>query len=687
MKKISTKIITAIVFFCVVTSVIITGTTNIMSRKTMRIEAEHNLLSISKNNAQSVDQGLISTKETVDNIANIVSTTIDTTQMTEDDKYITNYTQSLIPFFQKTINEKNNLLGVALIINPELTNKANQVIFERNTNNKEVTQLQKFKKEEFYESNPDMSWYYNPIKNKDAIWSDPHSDKSSASMRIAYTKPIYKGNVLIGVVALDLFFDDYKNMINDVSVYKNGHAFLLNKDANYLVDKNYTSENNVKEILGKDIDVISSKEGIQDYESNGKKSILAYSKLQNGNIMVITAEESDIFSQINESIIISIIITIVVCIIISILALIMGKRISDPIVFITKLVNKTSELDFRENNEFSKINNFKDETGIIGQSVMNLRSTIKSTLIDIKGCSDETFKHSNDLNVITEELRESVTSINQAVLELAKGAEEQADEAQIGSEKLDNLTEKVENMIKIANEFKEQFSKAKNENDKGIASIDKLMNKIEATTEIGNKTNKNVNQLAEKSILIGEIILAIESISKQTNLLALNAAIEAARAGEAGKGFGVVADEIRKLSEQTADATKKIEVIINEIRLEIENTKTNMGKSTTTLNEVNDSMNESKNAFNDIKVSFDTMTGKVVNLIENIDEAASSKEAVIASMQGIIAVCEESAAATEEVSATVHEQLTSVENVNNASEELKSVVEDLENMVCKFIIE
>jgi len=687
MKKISTKIIAAIVFFCLVTSVIITGTTNIMSRNTMRREAENNLLNISRTNMLTVDQGLISTKETVDNIANIVSTTIDTTQMTGDDKYINNYTQSLIPFVKKTIVEKKGLLGVALIINPELTSNANQVIFERNPETKEVTQLQKFKKEEFYENNPQMSWYYNSIKNKDAIWSDPHSDRSSASMRIAYTKPVYKENVLIGVVAVDLFFDDYKNMINEVSVYKNGYAFLLNKDANYLVDKNYTSENNVKEILGKDIDVTSSKEGIQNYENNDKKSILAYSKLQNGNIMVITAEESDIFSQINKSTNLSIIITIVVCIIISILALLIGKKISDPIVFITKLVNKISELDFRGNNEISKINNFKDETGIIGESVLNLRSTIKSTLIDIKGYSDETFKHSNNLNVITEELRESVTSINQAVLELAKGAEEQTSEAQRGSEKLDDLTEKVENMIKITNEFNEQFSKAKNENDKGIESIDNLKDKIEATTKIGYKTNENVNELAKKSTLIGEIVLAIDSISQQTNLLALNAAIEAARAGEAGKGFGVVADEIRKLSEQTADATKKIEVIINEIRFEIENTKTNMDKSTYTINEVNDSMNQSKKAFNDIKTSFETMTGKVVNLIENIDEAASSKEAVVASMQGIIAVCEESAAATEEVSATVHEQLSSVENINNASEELKDVVENLENMVSKFIIE
>ena len=89
-------------------------------------------------------------------------------------------------------------------------------------------------------------------------------------------------------------------MINDITIYDNGYASLLNKDGNFLVDTTYSTENNFKDIYN--IDLISdSKDGIEYYSNNGHKSILGYSKLTNGNIMVITAEEDDIFKQIKNN--------------------------------------------------------------------------------------------------------------------------------------------------------------------------------------------------------------------------------------------------------------------------------------------------------------------------------------------------------------------------------------------------
>ncbi len=360
-----------------------------------------------------------------------------------------------------------------------------------------------------------MQWYYNITEAKEGIWSDPHVDNgkdiNTASSRIAFSKPIYIDDKLIGIVAVDLFFDDYINNINNVSVFNNGYAFLLNSNGNYLVDKVHKDTENIKDVIP-NIDVFSNKEGTYAY-NDGQDNILAYSKLKNGNIMVITAQETDIFAKMNKGILLSVVLTVVVCVIVSFFALILSKKISNPIVFITELINTTAGLDFRENNKFLKINSYTDETGIIGKSVLNLREIIKEVLIDIKKSSNETADNVKNLSSTTQVLEESADAINLAVLELAKGAEEQAAEAQISSEKLSHLSEKIENISAIMKIFEEKFELSRKENNEGIDSINNLMKKIQSTTEIGYKTNENVNLLAQKSGAINEIVSTIHYIA------------------------------------------------------------------------------------------------------------------------------------------------------------------------------
>ena len=684
MRKIANKIIITVVSFCLIIALPITLISAKMNKGAMQAEAQENMLNLASYNAQKIDEGLIETKNIVDNIVNTISSSIDINEIS--DEYLDNALKYLDEFSQTTLENRQDCLGVAVVANPELTENLHQIIYEKDINTKQISKVDKFQKEEFYESNPDMSWYYNAVKN-DAVWSDPHTDRSSSSMRIAYTRPVYINNTLVAVVAVDLFFDSYKNMINNISVYNYGYAFLLNSEVKYLVDKTYSEENSINEVLNGKVDVLSNERGIQTYKLDGKENILAYSKLKNGNIMVITAEKSDIFSKINQITIILFILSFGVIVVMSILAFIIGKKISSPILLINNIVNEISKLDFREKEEEAQISKLNDETLIIGQSVLNLRNTVKNTLIDVKSVCSQTYDSSNKFEELTEELKESIISINQAVLELAKGAEEQADEAQTGSEKLEYFKNIIDELIMLVNDFTEKFIKSKEENNQVLEDIEILMNKIEETTQMSNQTNKNVNKLDESSKQIGLIVDTINEIAEQTNLLALNAAIEAARAGEAGKGFGVVADEIRKLSEETGSATKKIEAIINEIKSEIYNTKNNIDKSMININEVNTSMSNSQDVFTGIKDSFESMTQQVTSLINNIDKIEESKEVAVSAIQGIIAVCEESSAATEEVSATVHEQLNTVDNVYSSSAELKKLVENLEGSINKFIIE
>lgn len=684
MKKISSKVMFSIIFCCIVTSIIITTTNTIKSKSLLKEQATNNLELLSKTNASSIDEVLNKTMNYANSIDLLVSNVFDESKLDKNDKYITDFTNMLDPYIKNIAKDYNDALGVALIINPELTDKAHQIIYERDTLGGPLVKKNKFTKDQFKPDAPDMQWYYNPINSKSPIWSDAHTDAHSSNMRMSYTMPIYSNNKLIGVIAIDLFFDKFKEMIDNVKVFDDGYAFLTNKDLNFIVNKNAKPGESLNSTLGIDLKIGDKTTGTEEVKANGKKAIISYTKLTNGNIMAIIAHESDIFSSINKGIFINIIITIFICIIVAIIALYISRKITDPINFLSTLVNTTANLDLTDRDEYNNYKFPEDETGVMGKAVLHLRSVLKESMTNIKECSDNTFSQAESLNSITQDLKESSVSINQTVMELANGAQEQASEAQKGSEMLAELASRVDSAVNSVETIKNDLNTVIEFNNNGGEAMKDLVSKLDLTTSMGIATTENVKILAEKSKSIGNIVVAINSISEQTNLLSLNAAIEAARAGEAGKGFGVVAEEIRKLSEETSRSTNEIEVIINDICKNIDNIEKVIGDSNDTIKEANISMDVSSKVFDDLSNSFKSMASKIITLAKDMDNIESSKADVLNSIEGITAICEESAAATEEISATIHSQAESVDTVSNASEILINITENLEENVNKF---
>ena len=132
MRKISTKILTAIIISCVVTSILITGISSAMSKRTVKAESESNILNMAKTNAKEINEGLVSTKNFVENIEVLMETTLDLDKLSNDENYASSYLESFDGFISQTVNNNEKFLGCAVFINPELTTEANQVIYERN---------------------------------------------------------------------------------------------------------------------------------------------------------------------------------------------------------------------------------------------------------------------------------------------------------------------------------------------------------------------------------------------------------------------------------------------------------------------------------------------------------------------------------------------------------------------------
>lgn len=366
------------------------------------------------------------------------------------------------------------------------------------------------------------------------------------------------------------------------------------------------------------------------------------------------------------------------------LAFYLGKVITKPLLLITKLINKTEKLDLTYDESFEEIKGFKDETGIIGEAVINLRKELSQILTELSADSDQVLKHSEDLANVTTETVKTIEAVSITVEELAKGAVEQAKDSQNCTEKLNGLASEIEVSVSSGGRVEKYSHAVKKVNSEGMDSLNELSVKLKESNQASEMVAQNVDILANKSKDIGAILNVIQTIAEQTNLLALNAAIEAARAGESGRGFSVVADEVRKLAEQTADSTKEIAIVIEQIQSEINKAKESMSKGKNISASVNEAMLKAEKSFNTIDSAVGKTIDSITDLVNNISQIDNDKNQIVNAIESISAISEQSAAATEEVSATMDEQNNNMESLSEASENLKIIADKLNRVIGKF---
>ncbi|MDF2881732.1 MAG: hypothetical protein K0R54_2289 [Clostridiaceae bacterium] len=399
---------------------------------------------------------------------------------------------------------------------------------------------------------------------------------------------------------------------------------------------------------------------------------------------ILAEKQYAISDNLINSIEISMILLAAALLVAAVLAFLLSKKITNPILSIAKLVNTTSDLDLVEDKKYNYIENFKDETGVIGKSVINLRKELRTIVQSIKENSKQILDNSEILHSTATETMKSIGEISKTVDDVAKGATNQAEETQHGAEEVDKLAEKINEVVNSSDLVKQYSNEVKKVSTNGIQVMHNLINTLEAENDADSKVSETIKILSKKSGSIGEIIETVESIAEQTNLLALNAAIEAARAGESGRGFAVVAEEVRKLSEQTAESTKRISAVVEDIQNDINKVEESMNFGDEINDEVNKAVDDTQKAFEVIDKTIEGTIAQIVNLTTNIEQVDQNKQKIIEVIQSVSAVSQQSAAATEQVSASVEEQTSSMEDISKISEELKEIVEKLNQVVSIF---
>lgn len=459
---------------------------------------------------------------------------------------------------------------------------------------------------------------------------------------------------------------------------QNGNIVIADKSGQV----QYHVEDSISNLsqLGINVEKFNATNGTMYVTINNIRQYLAY-KVLNDTLIIVYIPVSEFLSPVDSVLKVIVFASMLLTVIaLVLLYLVVKKVIVNNVNIIVDDIKKiaSGKLNIKSNiKSKDEIRLISDNLNIATNNMANLINNVKQA---VKETTDfvikitQTASLTNNSSIIT----------SRSVEEIAKAASDQAYQANEGSERLSDLANELESITQSSSAIKTYANNTITMNEAGLETVAKLESRIQENKEVSSLVLSNIDNLANKSDIIDDIVSTINEIAEQTNMLALNASIEAARAGEAGKGFSVVAVEIGKLAEQTALATKQIISIVNDINVNISNSKESISAVDTIVKEVYSELINTKETFYKNSENTIKTIAHVETLLNNIETVNRNKDNVVESISSIAAISEESASSTEEISSTIMEQTSTIEELAKMSIDLEEIATKLTNSVSQF---
>lgn len=325
-----------------------------------------------------------------------------------------------------------------------------------------------------------------------------------------------------------------------------------------------------------------------------------------------------------------------------------------------------------------------DEIGVMGHAVQRLLDELKKIIGSIKNNTESLMKQGENLEGMASQTSTTADEISTAVEDLSKGAVSMAEDIESATGQVANMGAIIEKIVESVKELDSLSGQMHVADTESSRIINELSESNDKTTEAIKKIEVSVHTTNESVTRIQDAVNLIASIASETSLLALNASIEAARAGEAGRGFSVVATQISKLSEDSAQSTKTIEDIIHQLTVDSEASVQIMNEVNEIILEQQKKLAQTKEKFGDVSRGIED-SRKESNLINNqAGECDSERGRVVDVIQNLSAVSQENAASTEETTASMEELNATINLLAEEASELKQMAHILENEVSFF---
>lgn len=520
-------------------------------------------------------------------------------------------------------------------------------------------------------------WYKGAMEAKGKAYiTEPYVDAVSGDILITVAQKLDDSS---GVIGIDLSLAALSELTDNIAIGKEGYPFILSAAGSYLVhpsEKTGTEANAswTKEVLEKE-------KGQVQYTLDGMRKEMRFTTNELTGMKVIGTMNLDEVSSAVRPILLSTMLFVGIFILVgAVISYIIVRSITRPLNQLVLATDKVSEGDLTQ--KFDVKNN--DEISRLGESFNKMVASLQHLINQVGEKAVHLASSSEQLTASSEQNNMATEQVANSIQEVASATEQQTEKVKESTAVVKDMSSRIQQIMLNTNIVAKTANETNEVVVKGNSAIDLSTSQMKNINKTVSELGSIVHTLGKRSEEIGQIVNVISEIADQTNLLALNAAIEAARAGEHGRGFAVVADEVRKLAEQSSKSTESIRELISTIQTDTNSAINSMEKGTAEVEKGIDLVNNAGDAFSHIQQFADTVSSQIAEVSASIKDMAEGADQVVEIVSAIEEIAAVTTSESQDVSAATEEQLASMEEIAASAASLSGMAEELLDSIKKF---